>query len=237
MSLVNGYLFLFFAIILGISSNGLLKTTDSFTNYVPTIFCIISIIACIYCLSKAMTVLPVGFTYASYGGLTITAVTLFGIFKYNQTPNIYGIVGLTLIIIGVKTVQEFLYEITHIFEMSVNDLLIFVLHIVDLALVANLVLILIMSSYSSFVSRIEVAENSIDTPKFLGKVSFKDLKLKVISSIIAISSIGLLEAFVDTSKKDASEIYLMIYIHAIFIVSGLLLALMDYFSIKSESEE
>ena len=65
------------------------------------IFCIISIIACIYCLSKAMTVLPVGFTYASYGGLTITAVTLFGIFKYNQTPNIYGIVGLTLIIIGV----------------------------------------------------------------------------------------------------------------------------------------
>ena len=121
--------------------------------------------------------------------------------------------------------------------MSVNDLLIFVLHIVDLALVANLVLILIMSSYSSFVSRIEVAEDSIDTPKFLGKVSFKDLKLKVIASIIAISSIGLLEAFVDTSKKDPSEIYLMIYIHAVFIISGLLLALMDYFSSKSESEQ
>ena len=48
-----------------------------------------------------MMILPVGFTYASYGGLTITAVTLFGVFKYNQTPNVYGILGLFLIIIGV----------------------------------------------------------------------------------------------------------------------------------------
>ncbi len=156
--------------------------------------------------------------------------------RWLLTP-IYIVLVLTLIIIGVKTVQEFLYEITHIFEMTVNDLLIFVLHIVDLALVANLVLILIMSSYSSFVSRIEVAEDSVDTPKFLGKVGFKDLKLKVIASIIAISSIGLLEAFVDTSKKTADEIYLMIYIHAIFIISGLLLALMDYFSSRSDLDE
>ena len=156
--------------------------------------------------------------------------------RWLLTP-IYIVLVLTLIIIGVKTVQEFLYEITHIFEMTVNDLLIFVLHIVDLALVANLVLILIMSSYSSFVSRIEVAEDSVDTPKFLGKVGFKDLKLKVIASIIAISSIGLLEAFVDTSKKTPEEIYLMIYIHDVFIVSGLLLALMDFFSSKSDLDE
>ena len=101
MNLVSGYIFLILAITLGILSNGFLKTTESFTNFIPTIFCIISIIGCIYCLSKAMTVLPVGFTYASYGGLTITAVTLFGIFKYNQTPNVYGILGLFLIIIGV----------------------------------------------------------------------------------------------------------------------------------------
>ena len=94
-----------------------------------------------------------------------------------------------------------------------------------------------MSSYSSFISKIEVAENSVDTPKFLGKVSFKDLKLKVIASIIAISSIGLLEAFFSPSKKEPEEIYLMIYIHAIFIASGLLLALMDYFSSKSDPEK
>jgi small multidrug resistance pump len=52
-----------------------------------------------------MTVIPVGFTYATYGGLTITAVTLFGIIKYNQMPNIYGIVGISLIIIGVILVN------------------------------------------------------------------------------------------------------------------------------------
>ena len=124
--------------------------------------------------------------------------------RWLLTP-IYIVLVLTLIIIGVKTVQEFLYEITHIFEMTVNDLLIFVLHIVDLALVANLVLILIMSSYSSFVSRIEVAEDSVDTPKFLGKVGFKDLKLKVIASIIAISSIGLLELLLIHLKKHLKK--------------------------------
>ena len=156
--------------------------------------------------------------------------------RWLLTP-IYVVLVLTLIIIGLKTIQEFIHYVFLIFEMSVNELLIFVLHILDLALVANLVLILIMSSYSSFISRIEVAENSVDTPKFLGKVSFKDLKLKVVASIIAISSIGLLEAFFLTDKKDPEEIYLMIYIHAIFIASGLLLALMDYFSSKTESEE
>ena len=101
MNLTSGYIFLTLAIMLGILSNGFLKTTESFTNVTPTIFCIISIIGCIYCLSKTMMILPVGFAYASYGGLTITAVTFFGIFKYNQTPNIYGILGLSLIIIGV----------------------------------------------------------------------------------------------------------------------------------------
>ena len=101
MNITTGYLFLILAIFLGILSNGFLKTTDSFSNFIPTIFCIISIIGCLYCLSKAMSVIPVGFTYATYGGLTITAVTFFGIFKYNQIPNIYGIIGLSLIIIGV----------------------------------------------------------------------------------------------------------------------------------------
>ena len=124
--------------------------------------------------------------------------------RWLLTP-IYVVLVLTLIIIGIKTIQEFFHYIFLIFEMNVNELLIFVLHILDLALVANLVLILIMSSYSSFISRIEVAENSVDTPKFLGKVSFKDLKLKVIASIIAISSIGLLEAFLVHQKKNLKK--------------------------------
>ena len=100
-SLLSAYLFLISAIITGIAANGYLKTTEGFTKLNPTIFCIISIVVCIFCISKAMMVIPVGFTYATYGALTIIAVTVFGIFKYNQTPNIYGIIGLILIIAGV----------------------------------------------------------------------------------------------------------------------------------------
>ena len=101
ISLLSGYLFLVMAIITGIAANGYLKTTEGFTKLNPTIFCIISIVVCIFCISKAMTVIPVSYTYATYGALTITAVTLFGIYKYNQTPNIYGTIGIVLIIIGV----------------------------------------------------------------------------------------------------------------------------------------
>ena len=101
ISLISGYLFLISAIITGIAANGYLKTTEGFTKINPTIFCLVSIIVCMFSLSKAMTIIPVGFTYATYGALTITAVTLFGALKYNQTPNIFGIIGLALIILGV----------------------------------------------------------------------------------------------------------------------------------------
>lgn len=56
---------------------------------------------CMFSLSKAMTVIPVGFTYATYGGLTITAIALFGMIKYNQVPNNFGLLGILLIVIGV----------------------------------------------------------------------------------------------------------------------------------------
>ena len=107
ISLFSGYIYLIFAIVTGIASNGFLKTTEGFTKLNPTIFCVSSIIICLFCISKAMTVIPVGFTYATYGALTITAVTLFGIFKYNQTPNLYGTLGLAFIIIGVVLLNFF----------------------------------------------------------------------------------------------------------------------------------
>ena len=105
MNITSGYIFLLLAIILGICANGFLKTTNGFTNIFPTIFCVTSIVLCLFCLSKAMNIIPVGFTYATYGGLTITAVTIFGIIKYNQLPNIYGTIGIILIIVGVILVN------------------------------------------------------------------------------------------------------------------------------------
>jgi small multidrug resistance pump len=107
MSLLSGYIYLFLGVITGIASNGLLKTTEGFSKLNPTIFCIISIAICLFCLSKAMTIIPVSYSYATYGALTITAVTFFGIFKYNQTPNLYGTIGLILIISGVILLNLF----------------------------------------------------------------------------------------------------------------------------------
>jgi|TARA_B100001059_G_C17435544_1_gene380089 small multidrug resistance pump len=107
ISVFAGYLFLLAGVITGVAANGYLKTTEGFTKINPTIFCVISILICMFSLSKAMTVIPVGFTYATYGALTITAVTLFGIFKYNQTPNYYGAIGLILIILGVILLNIF----------------------------------------------------------------------------------------------------------------------------------
>ena len=101
------YLYLLSAVILGSSSNSLLKLTEGFTKPLLSTFCSITIVLTIYCLSKAMTNIPVGFTYATYGGLTIMAVTIFGIFKYNQIPNFYGIIGLAFIIVGVILVNYF----------------------------------------------------------------------------------------------------------------------------------
>ena len=105
MTNIFGYIYLLLAVILGITSNGYLKTTNGFTNLVPTLMCVVSIVLCLFFLAKAMMIIPVSFTYATYGGLTITAVTIFGILKYNQVPNIYGIIGISLIIIGVILVN------------------------------------------------------------------------------------------------------------------------------------
>ena len=105
MNAISGYIFLVLAIILGITSNSYLKMTEGFTKITPTIFCSILIVMCIFCLAKAMMTIPVGFTYATYGGLTITAVTIFGVLKYKQIPNIYAIIGIFLIVVGVILVN------------------------------------------------------------------------------------------------------------------------------------
>ena len=107
ISLFTAYIYLLIAVTTGIASNGFLKHTDGFTKLIPTSFCILSIVICIFCLSKAMITIPVGFTYATYGALTITAVTIFGIFKYNQIPNLYGAIGLALIVAGVLLLNVF----------------------------------------------------------------------------------------------------------------------------------
>ena len=101
MSVFSGYIFLILGIVTGISANSFAKISDGFSKLNPTIACLILMCICMFSLSKAMSVIPVGFTYATYGGLTITAIALFGVIKYNQVPNVYGMIGIFLIVIGV----------------------------------------------------------------------------------------------------------------------------------------
>ena len=143
---------------------------------------------------------------------------------------VYVSLCLTLLVITYKVIALFIYEITHLSDLTLNELLVFVLHIVDLALVGNLVLMVIFAGYENFVSKIDIANQSEDKPEWMGKLDFSGLKLKLIASIVAISSIGLLEAFIDVGSKTSEEIYLMIFIHAVFILSGLVIAIMDYIS-------
>ena len=96
-----GYIILAIGISTGIAANSFAKISDGFSKLTPTVACLFLMCICMFSLSKAMSVIPVGFTYATYGGLTITAIALFGLIKYNQMPNIYGIIGIALIVIGV----------------------------------------------------------------------------------------------------------------------------------------
>ena len=148
---------------------------------------------------------------------------------------IYVVLSLTLFVIMVKVIQEFIHEFSHFLEMSINDLLLFVLHIVDMALIGNLVLMIIFAGYENFVSKIDIARDSQDKPDWMGKVDFSGLKLKLIASIVAISSIGLLEAFISVESKTKDEIYLMVLIHSVFILSGVVIAIMDYIASKTIS--
>ena len=107
MKLYMGYLILALGITTGIVANSFAKISDGFSKLTPTIACLLLMTITMFSLSKAMSVIPVGFTYATYGGLTITAIAVFGLIKYNQMPNFYGILGISLIIIGVIILNTF----------------------------------------------------------------------------------------------------------------------------------
>ena len=100
-----GYFFLLLGISCGIAANSLAKVSEGFSKVSPSILCITFIIVTMFCIAKAMHTLPVGFAYATYSGLTVAGVVMFAFIKYNQVPNVYGLIGIILIIIGVVMVN------------------------------------------------------------------------------------------------------------------------------------
>ena len=105
MNIWVAYLFLLAAVIFGTASNSYANSASGYTKLMPSIISIIAIVLCMYSLSNVMKVLPVGITYASFAGVCIIATSLVGIIKFNQIPNIFTLVGLLFIIIGVLIVN------------------------------------------------------------------------------------------------------------------------------------
>ena len=99
------YAFLALAVLLGVTSNSFAKSAEGFTLFVPSIITAITIVLCMYALSMVMKNIPMGITYASFAGLTIISTVIVGVVRFNQIPNLYSMIGLGLIIIGVLMVN------------------------------------------------------------------------------------------------------------------------------------
>jgi len=105
MGNITAYIILIVAVVLGTASNGFAKGAQGFTVLLPSILTAITIVGCMYTLSLVMKTIPVGITYASFAGSCIIATTIVGIYKFNQMPDMYTIIGLALIITGVLIVN------------------------------------------------------------------------------------------------------------------------------------
>ena len=105
MGNITAYIILIAAVVLGTAANGFAKGAQGFTLIFPSILTAITIVGCMYALSIVMKSIPVGITYASFAGLCIIATTIIGMYKFNQMPDFYTVIGLFLIISGVLIVN------------------------------------------------------------------------------------------------------------------------------------
>jgi len=153
--------------------------------------------------------------------------------RWLLAPMYIGLVG-GLGLMLVKFAQEFIHIISYIVYAPEQEVVLSILGLVDITLVANLLIMVIFSGYENFVSKIDVA-NHEDRPEWMGKVDYSGLKLKLIGSIVAISAIDLLKAFVHQSTAGIehlsnTQMAWMVGIHFTLILSGVLFAFMDKIS-------
>jgi hypothetical protein len=145
--------------------------------------------------------------------------------RWLMAPFYIGLVG-ALVVLLFSFMQELWHFITSIPVITQNEVVLGVLSLIDLSLAGNLLLIVIFSGYENFVSKMDFNDHK-DQPEWHGSVDFSTLKLKLIASIVAISGIHLLKVFMDVHKNSDSQIKWMLIIHISFVISGVLLALMD----------
>lgn len=145
--------------------------------------------------------------------------------RWLLAPFYLGLVGAIALLLF-KFAKEFLHLLPVVVSGEGSQVMVGVLTLVDVALVANLLIIIIFAGYENFVSKIDTGDSE-DRPDWMGHVSFADLKIKVIGSIVAISGIELLKAFVSIEAYSNEQLAWKVGLHMAFVVSGVLFALMD----------
>jgi len=148
---------------------------------------------------------------------------------------VYIGLSLALIALGVKFFQEVFHVFGHIWTMKESDMVLTILALIDMVLVASLVVMVMFSGYENFVSRIDIDE---DTEKlgWLGKLDAGTLKLKVAASIVAISSIHLLRAFMNAPQIPNDKLMWYVIIHLTFVVSAVMMGVLDKMSFAAHRQ-
>ena len=152
--------------------------------------------------------------------------------RWLMAPMYVGLV-VALLALVVIFFQELIHVLPVILSGSAHaeDAILLALSLIDLSLAGNLVLIVIFSGYETFVSKLDIGE-TVDRPSWMGTVDFSGLKMKLVASIVAISAIALLKAFLEASEStgaiDTTKMLWLVIIHLMFVVSGVLLAVMDW---------
>jgi uncharacterized protein (TIGR00645 family) len=148
--------------------------------------------------------------------------------RWLLAPFYVGLV-ITLVVLLLKALQELFHFVGHALTATEADVILGVLTLVDLTLTGSLIIIVIFSGYENFVSKIDAEEHK-DWPDWMGKIDFTGLKLKLLSSIVAISAIQVLKAFMNLKNISDRELLWYVAIHLVFVGSGIILALTDRIS-------
>lgn len=138
----------------------------------------------------------------------------------------YGALAIGILVLLVKLLQELFHFVPHMWDATESQVVLGVLTMVDLSLTASLLIIVMFSGYENFVSKFDHTDHK-DWPEWMGTIDFTGLKLKLMSSIVAISAIQLLKSFMDVKAYSDRELYWLVGIHMVFVVSGILMALTD----------
>lgn len=155
--------------------------------------------------------------------------------RWLQAPLYLGLI-VTLVVLVLKFYDEMVHVTAIAWRAEEGDVILYVLTLVDIVMVANLVVMVMISGYENFISRIEVAE-AAEKLSWFGKLDHGSIKIKLASSIVAISAIHLLKAFLNAEHIPNDKLILLIIMHVVFVFSALLLSIMDRISIAKEGTE